>query len=258
METQDKHVGFHEEAPGEVVWSSETWIRPVHPGEQFSLRGFSTFLVVVSLGLPALAGLLLLLTLTVFKEIDAAILIPLAVMMAGMTLSYSQQRLLKRAIFRRIRSRAEALFVPGPDCIAVGIEDAFTYDKHKLSADDFGLLKITPEAVYLEMTRHRARFDAADLRASLLHTAKNLAGVRLTCNRTPLWSVVLTPLGIGPTANPVKQSEKVLRMFEEAGIGRAALREEPVALAAVLDETPAEDEFLPTASVLPEELFFLD
>lgn len=251
METGERHTGFHQEAPSEVAWSAGTFIRLVHPSEIFTIRKTSSILSLLGLGLIVAPGVVLLVNKAVFESFLTILLMS---MVSGFILSLVHGRVVRRILLGRVRHRGEGLFEPDRDCVAVGIEDTFTYDKRKLSADDFGVLKITPEAVMLEMTRHRARFEAADLRVSLLHTAKNLAGVRLTCDRSPYpWSVVLTPMGTGPMLNPAKQARNLLRRFEAAGIGIPATRPEPVLEMAMAEGSEAQEDWLPVAAALPEE-----
>jgi Zn-dependent protease len=122
-----------------------------------------------------------------------------------------------------MHSRSELLFEPDEDCILVGIEDAFTYDKLKLTADDFGLIKITQDYVQMEMTFHKAQFKKEDLDVLIVHTGKNAAGVRMSCNQGPYpWSIVMGviafPSGISTKRNPVANTHRLLDIFLEAGI----------------------------------------
>ena len=256
-----RHVGFHREAPDTVVWSEGTFIRPVHPSEVISINTVYGLCVLVMLGMFILPGAAFLIFEDYFKESGTGGGILFGLFILGFLLMLFHTLVIKRILFRRVQGRAELLFVPDRDCIAVGIEDALTYDKRKLTADDFGILKITPEAVFLEMCRYRARFAAGDLSVSLLYTASNTAGVRLTCDRGGyLWSVVLAPMG-SASLNPVGQSKKLLRQFNEAGYDQysglpeaAADDDDEWQSAGEREECAGREDALPAAPAVIEEM----
>ena len=187
MDNSSRHIGFREGAPQEVNWSQFSYIKSVQPDERRQMRGICIFTVLGSVIL-FFSGIIIFLSQSIVKYVPALgvidwNMIGLVLVLGGIVLFFLKAYILKAAMIKKISSRGEKLFEPDKDCILVGIEDVFTYDKMKVAPDDFGLLKITPEAILLEMTEHRGRFQPADLSVSVLHTGKTAAGARLSCNK---------------------------------------------------------------------------
>ena len=227
MDNANRHVGFHQETPAEVVWSAGSFIRPVIDLDEREMRRFTAGLVVVFFGMFILAGGLFFLSKPLsryypFFESTGFMLVCAGILVSAFLLGLLLGQIYKWVLINKLRTRNETLFEPDWGCYFVGIEDAFTYDKRKLTADDFAMLKIEPGRLQLEMTKHRAQFDISELSISLLHTSKNAAGVRLTLKHDPhTWSVVLTPMGnsanIFKGANAPKRSQRLLDILTQAG-----------------------------------------
>jgi Zn-dependent protease len=227
MDNTDHHVGFHQEAPEKVVWSESSFIRPVHPGDQRNIRKVCAGYYIGIIALFVLSCVVFFLDMLIGKYFPDLHLpkiinvLPAFFLIPAVLLSLMAKFFLKKVTIRNIESRGELLFQPDRGCIFVGIESAFTYDKRKLTADDFGLLRLEPGILQMEMEKYRAQFDLADMRVSLLHTGKNIAGVLLSLNHDLWpWSVVFTPLenlggsiGIGN----VGKSKRLLEMLINAG-----------------------------------------
>jgi Zn-dependent protease len=224
MDNSGRHIGFRGEAPQEVNWSEFSYIKPVEPDERRQMRKICIFITFGPL-IVVLLGILIYLGRSLVKYVPALgivnwNLISLVLVLGGAALFIVKASILRAAMIKKISRRYEKLFEPDKECILIGIEDVFTYDKRKASPDDFGLLKITPESVYLEMTEYRGQFHPSDLSASILHTGKTAAGVRLSCNQQPFpWSVVLYPLSIQREFGPAKQSKKLCEIFAANGVG---------------------------------------
>jgi Zn-dependent protease len=225
LQKTNKHIGFIQGAPDDACWSN-AYVQTVAPNEQREMCKTATFvflsaiiLFFVLLSLPLIANLLK--DHVPFLDSKIWIIIVPFIIFSGFLLSIASQFVTKWIFISKVNSRAGKSFDPS-EGIVVSIEDAFTYDKSKLVVEDFGLLKILPDCILLEMTRHRARFDRAGLSVSLLHTAKKLAGIRLTYNQSPyLWTVVICPianvgLSSGFTQSAAK-SKALLKIFTEMG-----------------------------------------
>ena len=115
------------------------------------------------------------------------ILVILAIFLPAITYS-----LMRAAAIKRIGSRSEKLFAIDGGCIYVRIESPMTYKRFKLVAEDMGLLKITPEYIQLEMTRHRAQVETQRVKVSLMRVSKSIAGVHMRYDYEPAsWEVVI-------------------------------------------------------------------
>lgn len=227
MENTDHHVGFHQEAPEKVVWSESSFICPVHPGDQRNIRKVCAGYYISIIALFVLSFVVFFLSMLVGKYFsdfnlpEIVNVLPGFFLIPAVLLSIMSKFFLKKVTIRNIKSRSGLLFQPDRGCIVVGIESAFTYDKRKLTADDFGLLRLGPGLLQLEMEKYRAQFDVADVCVSLLHTGRNIAGVLLSLNHDLWpWSVVFTPMenlggfmGIGN----VSKSKRLLEMLIKAG-----------------------------------------
>jgi len=228
MDNTDCHVGFNQGTPGEIVWSESSFIRPVHPSDQRNMRKVCAGYYISMIALFVLSFVVFFLSTLVGKYFpdlhlpETVHVLPAFFLIPAVLLAMMSKYFLKRVMIRNTKSRSELLFEPDKECIFVGIENAFTYDKGKLTADDFGLLRFGSGILQLEMDKYRAQFDVADVCASLLHTGKNIAGVLLTLNHHLWsWSVVLTPmenLGGFPGIGNVSKSKRLLDMFIEAGV----------------------------------------
>ncbi len=228
MDNTDHHVGFHQEAPEKVVWSESSFICPVHPSDQRNMRKVCLGYYISMIALFVLSFVVFFLSMLVGKYFpdlhlpETVNVLPAFFLIPAVVLSLMSKYFLKMVMIRNTKSRSELLFEPDRECIFVGIENAFTYDKRKLTAEDFGLLRLGSEMLQLEMDKYRAQFNVADVCVSLLHTGKNIAGVLLTLNHDLWsWSVVLTPMenlggftGIGN----VSKSKRLLDMLVEAGV----------------------------------------
>ena len=228
MENTDNHVGFHQEAPEKVVWSDYSFICPVYPRDQRNMRKVYVRYYISIIALFVLSFAVFFLSMLIGKYLpdlnlpEIVNVLPGLFLIPAVLLSLMSKYVLKKVMIRNIKSRSELLFEPDRECIFVGIENAFTYDKRKLTADDFGLLRLGPGLLQLEMEKYRAQFNVADMRVSILHTGKNIAGVLLSFNHDLWpWSVVLTPMenlggftGIGN----VSKSKRFLEMLIKAGI----------------------------------------
>ena len=229
MSNTNRHSGFHQEAPEEVNWSPFSYIKPVNHLDARSMAPANYLSFFGFFGMFVSAGILL--ALSEYLSDDFPILnsllpalICVCFILAGILIGLFRGHLLKWSMINNIRSRSELLFEPGRDCIFVGIEDAFTFDKLKFMADDYGLLKITDDSMLLEMTKYRARFKTTDLKAALLHTGKNLVAVRLSCNQKPYqWSVALTPIALSRNIlnelNGRVKAERLFNILIKAGVG---------------------------------------
>ena len=228
MDNKDCHIGFNSGGPEEVVWSESSFIRPVRPSDQINMRkvcGIYYIIIIVSFALSFViffSGMLIKKYLPDLQLSETVNIFSAFFIFFAILLSIISGYFLKSVMLRNIQNRSELLFKPEKECIFAGLENTFTYDKRKLAADDFGLLRLRSGMLQLEMEKYRAQFNAADLFVSLLHTGKNIAGVRLTFNHAhQSWSVVLTPLGnfgIFKEIGNVKKSKRLLDMLIEAGV----------------------------------------
>ncbi|MHC4087655.1 MAG: hypothetical protein ACYSU5_20985, partial [Planctomycetota bacterium] len=188
MENTNHHLGFHQEAPEKVVWSESSFICPVHPRDQRNMRKVCAGYYISIIVLFVLAFVYFFGSMLVGKYFpdvnlpEIVNVLPGFCLIPAVLLSLMSKYFLKRVMIRNTKSRSGLLFEPDRECIFVGIENTFTYDKRKLTADDFGLLRITPGMLQLEMEKYRAQFNVADVCVSLLHTGKNIAGILLSLN----------------------------------------------------------------------------
>jgi len=228
MESKDCHIGFNGGAPEEVVWSESSFIRPVHSRDQIHIRKVCRIyyiIIIVSFVLSFLiffSGMAIRKYLPELQLPEAVDILAAFFLFLSILLTFISGYFFKSVMMRNIKTRSGLLFEPDRDCIFTGLENTFTYDKKKLAADDFGLLKFGQGMVQLEMEKYRAQFKAAELFVSILHAGKNIAGVRLALNdaRQP-WSVVLTPLanfGKIKEISNVKKSKRLIEMLIEAGV----------------------------------------
>ncbi len=228
MSKEQHHTGFNEGAPEEVIWSASSYIKPVRSIDRRRMRGIC-ILVFFGPIILFLSGIILLSIGSTVKHIPIVgvvgwYLICAIMISAGVVLFLLKGYIFKCSAIKKIRNRGEKLFEPNKDCILVGLENAFTYDKMKLAPDDFGLLTITPEAVLLEMTEYLGRFSLTDLKVSVLHTGKTAAGVRLSYNEGIWpWSVVMTPISLAHQIlegfSAVRQAKRLYSLFVEKGVG---------------------------------------
>jgi len=193
----EKHVGFNDEAPPGVDWSTGTFIRPVEACEIRHIRPYSLWMYRVFR-----FSLLLALAIALMKGEDNlfsdnpelgildSLFLPSFVSMFLILILYGY--ILKLILIEMIRSRPYQLFRPDWSCVYVNIENAATFDKPKPTSEDFGLLKIHPDYLEFEMMRHRARFQVKDISISIHNPLANVHGVRITCDLDPCtWSVSL-------------------------------------------------------------------
>lgn len=224
----DRHIGFHRDAPREVIWSQSAWIRPVDPGEENCVRSLFKGIILTALAIVILSAAMFLMNYRLIKKVPDLAIIPWSsisggLLIAGLLIFLLHGHILKWILFSQIRRRPGRLFDPDEDTLFVGMEDAFTYDKQKLAPDDMGLLRITPDAILFEMAGYRASFHPWDLEAAVLHTGKNRAALRLTCNQEPaVWSITMIPIAaprhLIRAMDPVKKARQFLSLFEEAGV----------------------------------------
>jgi Zn-dependent protease len=228
MDTATKHWGFRKEAAPEVYWAKTCFLKPVAPEESRPMRRLEIASVLaILIGFPfslviAFAGE------AVGKVVPfitpaVCITLVLVIIVGGIVYAILRSKLLYRLFMSRIRSRSERLFDPDDDCIYVGLEDPFTYDRPKIAPDDSAILRITPQYIQLEMTHHRVQLDCRYATVSLLHTAKSSAGVRLSFNYAPAaWSVVLSPIACGNVSfkglSSAPRAKQLLAIFEQAGV----------------------------------------
>lgn len=222
------HVGFNREVPETVTWSDQAYVKALPVEERREMCRTSTTIYMTILAIFVLAIIFSLAHQVIqnklpwlgFPSMNLLLLI-IWVMTIGMFLG--SQFLNRVMVIHKIRNRAGKLFPPH-EGVVVSIEDAFTYDKRKMVVEDFGLLRITPDCVQLEMSNHRAQFDRQGLSVSLLHTAKNAAGIRLSYNQGYYsWTVVVCPLantGIlcGFSQGAVR-AKALLKLFNQMGYG---------------------------------------
>lgn len=260
MGTNGRHIGFCEAAPEEVYWSELSWVVPVPPSDRRDCRGVQIAVVVIFFLLFVLSVVIFQVGMKLAKQYGFPPMVPIVISGAlipiGLGFGFFGSYLVKGAMVRRLRSRSDLLFEPGRESIFVGIENAFTFDKQKLTADDFGLLRITPGLIQLEMTTHRAQFLLEDVAVTVVHANKNSVGVRLTSRGDPfLWSVVLSPAAMSRNifaeGKGEKKAQRLLKLLKEAGASAAR----PAAAARVDDAESAapDDGEMPTAVSADEE-----
>jgi hypothetical protein len=190
------HVGFPDDAPAEVNWSKETFVRPVEPYEKRNLRPY-----VIGLLLAWIVITLLAVAIAVIKGKDNLLpnarnadiwhlLFALSVSLGLLTL-FLQGHVQRFILMSMVGFRPNRLFQPDSKCLYVQIERAGTFDKMKLCAEDFGLLRAHSDTLQIEMMNHRAQFLAKDVSFSIHNVGKS-SGVIITCDsgRWP-WSVAL-------------------------------------------------------------------
>ena len=260
MGTNGRHIGFLEEVPEEVYWSELSWVVPVPPSDRRDCRGVQIFAVVLFFLLFVLSVIIFQVGMKLASRYGFSQMLPIVIsgvlIPIGLGFGIFSSYLVKGALVRRLRSRSDLLFEPGRESIFVGIENAFTFDKQKLTADDFGLLRITPGLIQLEMTKHRAQFLLEDVAVTVVHANKNSVGVRLTSRSEPfLWSVVLSPAAMSRNifaeGKGEKKAQRLLKLLKEAGASAAR----PSAAASSVNdaESVAPDDEMPTAISVTEE-----
>ncbi len=254
MELLNKHIGFTEEnAPETAVWTNTSFVKTVHPADQRKHGRFDLVLAFGILGLFAIAAIVFFAGLSVekrFPDLNSNVFTAISGVMifSAIILAPFQTLFSKLFMIAKIRGRGELLFQPDGSCAYVAIEDPLTYDKHKLLPEDFGLLKITPEFIQLEMCNHRAQFAIEDVNMSLLHTGQDLACVRLSSRLSPYpWSIAVTALAMpNKIFNKLKSAARAKLLFnllQEAGVQ---------AIDNVVDENPAADQSIPLAGAVEE------
>ncbi|MBN2020260.1 MAG: site-2 protease family protein [Sedimentisphaerales bacterium] len=226
VKTINKHIGFVQDAPNDVYWSSDAYVKMVASNEQREMCRTHCYIALSALILFLLPAVLVLAGNYLkgrLPQVDSPLwyISMAAVMASGLLLSIVGQFIARRIFVAKVRSREGKLFNPS-DGIAVLIEDAFTYDKRKFVVEDFGLLKVLPDCILLEMTRHRAKFDRAGLSVSLLHTAKKNAGIRLIYNYPPYsWTIVVCPIAniglLSGLTQSAAKSKALLKVFTQLG-----------------------------------------
>jgi len=194
-----KHVGFSGDAPGEVFLSEQTFVREVDRYEKLNIRAYYLTFWCLWIVLDLIAGGILL-----YRQMDV---IPtsqrswqvwdiffLAFAIAGTVILFTQGHIVKLILISKIGLRPGKLFEPDWKCIFVHIEDSETFDKMKLTSNDFGLLRVGDGLLELEMAEHRCRFSAQDVVTSPcgVKGKKGNTAVMLTCDFGQwLWSVAL-------------------------------------------------------------------
>lgn len=168
------HNGFSEEAPEEVVWPNGSYVKPVPIQDRRNFRGMMLRLT---------QAYILLATFTVwmaFASEDSKqytfrdYLSPraphfwfLLLMAATIFVFFYHGALTKVYMIWSVWRRPNRLFQPGWNSILIAFEDVKSFEKFKLAADDFGLLKIVPEGFLLEMQSFRAFFRREDVTLSV-------------------------------------------------------------------------------------------
>lgn len=195
--TFEKHVGFPDGAPAGVNWSKEMF---VHPVELFEKRNLRPYVLVLSLSWMVLIILAIGIALmkqgdnvfSDYQNMDAWDWLFILSLSFGIMVLIFDGHFVKGILISMIRSRPNRLFDPDWKCLYVQIEDANTFNKIKLTTNDFGLLQVHSNFLELEMMNHRARFLANDISISI-HSPSALAhGVRITSDTGQWpWSVVL-------------------------------------------------------------------
>lgn len=241
MSDYRRHVGFRQEVPEEVAWSDLSFVVPVHQVDRRDCKGTHKFVSISLYSFLALSVLLFFGGKYLARHFGFSGMIPITVagvmFLVTLGFGYLQGYVLKGMLAGRLRNRSESLFEPDRESIFIAIEDPFTYEKNKLTAEDYGLLNIMPGLIQLEMCAHRAQFSSEELAISLVYAHKNAVGVRLISkNELYPWSVVLTPAGMSRNifeeANGKKKGQRLFDRLMEAGFSNAKssvpVRPEPV------------------------------
>jgi hypothetical protein len=204
------HIGLPEGAPLEVKWSNKSFLKPVEQFEGFNLRPYVLFLSLCWLPL-FLAGLVIMMWHKPSPEeggIDKFNLVGSCVFFIGVADLFLLGHLLKYISIRFVRHRQGRLFEPDWKSIFVHIEDSKTFNKMKLIANDFGLLRAHSGYIDIEMTNHRAHLSNKDVSVSIHSLArfasearrasekkgrkKGISGVQLVCKAGEWpWAVTL-------------------------------------------------------------------
>lgn len=168
------HIGFSEEAPEEVTWSSGSYVKPVPIQERRNFRGMMLALTQAYILLACFTVIMAFASEDSEQYTFRDYLSPraphfwfLVLMAATLFVFFYHGALAKVYMIGGVWRRPDRLFSPGWSDIVVAFEDVKSFDKFKLVADDFGLLRIVPEGFLLEMQSFRAFFRREDVTLSV-------------------------------------------------------------------------------------------
>lgn len=195
------HIGLPEGAPLEVKWPNNSFLKPVEMFEEFNLRPYVLLLSFCWMPL-IIAGLIILKwhkPSTEGSEIDKLSFVGVCVILVGVADLFFHGHLLKYILIRKVGRRQGRLFEPDWKSIFVHIEDSKTFNKIKLIANDFGLLRAHNGYIDIEMMNHRAHLANKDVSVSIHSLAgekkgrkKGISGVQLACKMGEWpWAVTL-------------------------------------------------------------------
>jgi len=226
MEKQDEaHIGFESGAPAEVQWSEESFVRPVEPDERRSLRLYDWLIklaiLICTLLILALLGIVV--ASDVYNkpgvEVELGIILVLLSFLLVMCLAHGHA--LKFLFIRKVRARRASQFEPSWDCIFVEIRETEDGKIRKGARNDFGLLRLRPGYMEIEMQNHRARLSAKDI-AILPGKGWESCGdrVRIRCGEESLsWEVTLLPffqgVNIGVFGTAIIGYRRFLKQIKE-------------------------------------------
>lgn len=193
------HIGLPEGAPSDVKWSNESFLKPVEMFEEFNLRPYVLLLGFCWMPL-VLTGLVILIwhePSTKGDGIGKLGFVGMCAALVGIAELFLHGYLLKYVLIRIVDRRPSRLFEADWKSIFVHIEDSGTFNKMKLTSNDFGLLRAHNGYIDLEMMSHRAHLAIKDVSVSIHSLAgekksnKSISGVQLVC-KTGEWPWAVT------------------------------------------------------------------
>ncbi len=227
MKKTDFHTGFHENGPAAEYFSEQSYIEPVPAEERFDIVKLLPYEEMFFLGL-FFAGLILLCLPSLidnffrnfpFEHSPAQILyytLAGSVLLISVLHTFLRNQLVRWRIFSRVKKRKGRLFVPDKNCHAVIIEDALSVHINKSAPEDCGILRISEDAVELEMQEYRARFSTQDIEVSPVQLSEQNQGVSLSCFvGEHIWSVVLYTTSLSKRK---KIAQKWIGLFRDAQV----------------------------------------
>jgi hypothetical protein len=192
------HIGLPEGAPLEVKWSNKSFLKPVEQFEEFNLQPYVLFLSFCWIPLILIGLVILQLHEPSVSNPDKLKIAAMSMIIAGAADLFLHGHLLKYILIHKIRRRQGRLFEPDWKSVFVHIEDSKTFNKMKLIANDFGLLRAHNGYIDIEMTNHRAHLANKDVSVSIHSLAdkekdskKGISGVQLV-TKTGQWSWAVT------------------------------------------------------------------
>ena len=218
------HIGFSEnDTPVEVVWSNRSFVKPVRPMDKRNL-GVTKLTILYTSAVLLFPAAIILAVFYYTRDLRSIIFSPLVIVCfisiaCAVLLNIFSPLLMKWISIYKIKIRSELLFQPDRNANYVTIEKPETFFTKKKTAVDFGLLRVTPEFVQLEMSKYHAQFENENLSASFVSDDNVPWGICLTHHHEQYpWSVVISPVISVPIASFNGRLKRLMDKLKKAGI----------------------------------------